>query len=125
MSNIKGQPVSPNGGEQKVSGPLYYFDQNRRVYEMNDVKKNSPYHEGYFVPIEVVSETDKEIVCKHGVIKKKTMEYCLGRSKFKVFTERQKIDEVYVQENRHKIAEVVRLLSADKLRAVEAVLNGG
>ena len=107
-----------------VISRLYYFDQNRRIYELNGVKKSSPFHEGYFIPIEVISENEKEIICKYGVVKKKTMEYHFGRSKFKVFTEQQKNDEVYVQENRHLIAEQVRTLSADKLRMVEAVLNG-
>lgn len=107
-----------------VISRLYYFDQNRRIYELNGVKKSSPFHEGYFIPIEVISENEKEIICKYGIVKKKTMEYHFSRSKFKVFTEQQKNDEVYVQENRHLIAEQVRTLSADKLRMVEAVLNG-
>lgn len=107
-----------------VISRLYYFDQNRRIYELNGVKKSSPFHEGYFIPIEVISGNEKEIICKYGIVKKKTMEYHFSRSKFKVFTEQQKNDEVYVQENRHLIAEQVRTLSADKLRMVEAVLNG-
>ena len=107
-----------------VISRLYYFDQNRRIYELNGVKKSSPFHEGYFIPIEVISENEKEVICKYGVIKKKTMEYHFSKSKFKVFTELQKNDEVYVQENRYLIAEQVRTLSADKLRMVEAVLNG-
>lgn len=91
---------------------------------MNGVKKNSPFHEGHFVPIKVISENEKEIICEYGIIKKKTMEYHFGRSKCKVYTEQEKNDDVYVQENRHIIAEKVRRLPADKLRAVEAVLNG-
>ncbi len=121
MSN---KELNPALRQTDVSSRLYYFDQNRRVYEMNGVKKNSPYHEGYFIPIKVVSENDKEIICEYGVIKKKTMEYHFGRTKYKVYTEQQKNDEVYVQENRHIIAEAVRCLSADRLRAVESILNG-
>ena len=116
-----GQPTLQ---QHNVSSPLYYFDQNRRVYEMNGVKKSSPFHEGYFIPIKVVSETEKEIICEYGAIKKKTMEYHWGRAKYKVYTEQEKNDDVYVNENRHIIAEKVRTLSADKLRMVEAVLNG-
>jgi len=54
----------------------------------------------------------------------KTMEYHWGRLKYKVYTEQEKNDEVYVHENRHIITEKVRTLSADKLRVVESVLNG-
>ena len=122
--NASNEAESPAFLVGAVISRLYYFDQNRRIYELNGVKKSSPFHEGYFIPIEVISENEKEIICKYGVVKKKTMEYHFSRSKFKVFTEQQKNDEVYVQENRHLIAEQVRTLSADKLRMVEAVLNG-
>jgi len=124
MNKSKIENGQPTLQQHNVSSRLYYFDQNRRIYEMNGVRKSSPYHEGYFIPIKVVSETDKEIICEYGTIKKKTMEYHFGRSKYKVYTEQQKNDDVYVQENRHTIAEKVRTLSADKLRMVEAVLNG-
>ena len=120
MSN---EELNPALRQTDVSSRLYYFDQNRRIYEMNGERKISPYHEGYFIPIKVVSETDKEIICEYGTIKKKTMEYHFGRSKYKVYTEQQKKDDVYVQENRHIISEKVRTLSAEKLRMVEAVLN--
>lgn len=124
MNKSKIENGQPTLQQHNVSSRLYYFDQNRRIYKINGVPKSSPYHEGYFIPIKVVSETDKEIICEYGTIKKKTMEYHLGRSKYKVYTEQQKNDDVYVQENRHIIAEKVRTLSADKLRMVEAVLNG-
>jgi hypothetical protein len=128
MDNLNEKPSNEAQSQPSCLGAvisrLYYFHQNRRIYELNGVKKSSPFHEGYFIPIEVISENEKEIICKYGVVKKKTMEYHFSRSKFKVFTEQQKNDEVYVQENRHLIAEQVRTLSADKLRMVEAVLNG-
>ena len=124
MNESKIENSQPTLQQHNVSSRLYYFDQNRRVYEMNGVKKSSPFHEGYFIPIKVVSETHKEIICEYGTIKKKTMTYYLGRSKYKVYTMEEKNDEVYIQENRYLIAEKVRTLSAEKLRMVEAVLNG-
>ena len=124
MNKSKIENGQPTLQQHNVSSRLYYFDQNRRVYEMNGVKKSSPFHEGYFIPIKVISENEKEIICEYGTIKKKTMEYHWGRSKYKVYTEQEKNDEVYVQGNRHLIAEKVRTLSADKLRMVEAILNG-
>ena len=102
---------------------LYYFDLNSRVYELNGVKKSSPFQEGYYRPIKIISETDKEFVCDYGKINKKTMLYDFARVKRKVYTEQEKIDDVYIQENRHILAEKVRLLSADVLRKVEDVLN--
>lgn len=102
---------------------LYYFDPNRRVYELNAVKKNSPYYECYFIPLEVLYETDKEIVCRYGVVKKKTMEYACGRTKYKVYTESEKDDLVYFNENAHLLSERVRNASVTQLRAIEKILN--
>jgi len=124
MNKSKIENDQPTLQQHNVSSRLYYFDQNRRIYEMNGIKKSSPFYEGYFIPIKVISENEKEIVCEYGTVKKKTMEYHWGRLKYKVYTEQEKNDEVYVQENRHLIAEKVRTLSADKLRVVESVLNG-
>lgn len=103
---------------------FFYYDINSRVYEMNGIKKSSPYEEGHYRRIEIVSETEKEYVCGIGVINKKTMMYARGRGweKTKVFTETQKNDEVYVAENGHKIRDRMRGLSADELRRVEAIL---
>lgn len=104
---------------------FYYFDQNRRVYEMNGIKKSSPFQEGHYVPIKVVSETDKEYVCEYGIINKKSMMYKtnVGRTGSRVFTEHEKNDDIYVVENRHLISERVRQLPADVLRRVEEAIN--
>ena len=101
---------------------LFYYDINRRVYEMNGVKKSSPYEEGHYVPINIVSETDKEYICEYGTISKRKMVYTLGRNKMRVITEKQKNDLIYFAENRYKIADRLRGLSADELRRVEAIL---
>jgi hypothetical protein len=42
-----------------VISRLYYFDQNRRIYELNSVKKSSPFYEGYFIPELVIFNTEK------------------------------------------------------------------
>lgn len=103
---------------------LYRFDMNRRVYEMDGVKKLSPYQAGYYVPIEITSETETEYICEYGTINKKKMafSYGKGRGSEKVFTEKQKDDDVFISENRHKIMERLRSLSADELRKVEEIL---
>lgn len=103
---------------------FYYYDTNRRVYEMNGVKKSSPFEDGYYVRIKILSETDKEFICEPGVINKKTMLYNRGRGseKRKVYTHKEKDDLVYIAENRHKIESRLRGLSADGLRKVEQIL---
>lgn len=107
-----------------MDNKFYYYDINRRVYELNGVSKSSPFEEGHYIPIKVVSETDKEYVCEYGTINKKSMLYTTSRRpKVKVFTEQEKNDAVYVAENRHFISERVRQLPADVLRKVEEAIN--
>ena len=109
----------------KTSLPaLYYYDINSRVYDMGGVKKSSPYEEGYYRRLEIVSENEKEYVCNVGVVNKKTMMYARGRGwgKIMVYTEKQKNDAVYIAEQGHKIRDRMRGLSADELRRVEAIL---
>lgn len=103
---------------------LYYYDRNRRVYELNGVKNSSPYEIGYFVKIEIIDETQKEYISNYGFIKKKTMKYHWGRSKFDVYTEKEMNDHVFICENRHRISEIVRSLKdADLLKKVEELLT--
>ncbi len=104
-------------------GVLYYFDQNSRVYEMNGVRKGSPYYRGYFRSINIVSETPKEFICQYGTINKISKMYNFGRGKFKTYTEKEMLDAVYVEENRHVIAENVRRANADTLREIEKILS--
>lgn len=101
---------------------LYYFDINRRIYEIGGVKKNSPYYIGHFRPIEVIEENDKEVICKYGAINKRSMMYKYGRDRYKVYTERQMIDAVYVHENANIIAEKVRYLDAETLRKIDSII---
>lgn len=101
---------------------LYYFDINRRVYTLDGERKSSPFHVGYYVPIKIVSETPKEFICEYGTINKKSGLYSIGRNKHRVYTEKERDDDVYVNENRHKIIERLRSLNADALRMVEDIL---
>lgn len=102
---------------------FYYYAINRRVYELNGVKSSSAFEEGHYIPIKVVSETDKEFICEHGTINKRSMLLTRSRrSKEKVFTEKEKNDNVYLAENRHSLAEKVRRLPADLLRKVEEII---
>ena len=101
---------------------LFYFDQNSRVYEMGGIKKNSPFHRGYFRPINVIGENAKELICEYGNINKKTEMYITGRMKFKTYTEQEMEDDIYVADNRHILSEKVRTAKADVLRQIENLL---
>lgn len=89
---------------------------------MDGVKKGSPYHRGYFRLINIVGENEKEFICEYGVVNKKSGMYNWGRGKFKTYTEQEMLDDVYVAENRHLLAEKVRTLKADVLRQIENIL---
>jgi hypothetical protein len=88
---------------------------------MDGVKKSSPYHRGYFRTINIIGETEKEILCEYGVINKKSGMYSWGRTKLKTYTEQEMLDEIYVAENCHLLAEKTRRATADILRQIENV----
>jgi hypothetical protein len=104
---------------------FYHFDVNRRVYEKDGVKTNSPVYEEHFVKIEIIEETKKEYICKFGrTINKKSMLYKIDNSTRKrVFTEQEKEDDIYVSSKAYKLAELVRKSDANTLREVERLLS--
>lgn len=122
MSEVEIKNVQPHDGKPNVIRRLFYFDQNSRVYEMDGVKKSSPFHRGYFRQINIIDETPKELICEYGVVNKKSGMYNWGRGKFKTYTEQEMLDDVYVAENRHILAEKVRTVKADVLRQIESIL---
>ncbi|RZJ99868.1 MAG: hypothetical protein EOO46_21720 [Flavobacterium sp.] len=127
MHNSDNQVENLQSGGNDAKPPVlrrfFYFDQNRRVYEMNGVKSSRPFHAGYFKEIDVISEDSKQYVCSFGTINKRSMMYSWGRMKYKVYTEQEMLDEVYVAENRHNIAEKVRSAPANVLREIEELLK--
>lgn len=103
---------------------FYHFDPNRRVYEKNGVRSNSPYYEDHFVKIEVIDETDKEYICNFGrTINKRSMLYKIDRTtRKKIYTEKEMQDDVYLKNNAYKFSQLVMKLDADTLRKVEDLL---
>lgn len=122
-TDVKMQSVSQTIAKPHAIRRLFYADPNSRVYEMNGVKKSSPFHAGYFRPINITGENDKELICEYGTVNKKSGMYSWGRTKFKTFTEQEMLDDIYVAENRHLLSERVRKANADVLRQIEGLLE--
>ena len=114
----------PQCDKPTVSTCFYHFDVNRRVYEKDGIKRNSPYYDEHFVKIEIIKETDKEYICQFGrTINKRSMLYKIDSStRKKVFTEQEKEDDIYVNSKAHYLAELVRKSDANTLREVERLL---
>jgi len=104
---------------------FYHFDVNRRVYEKDGIRKNSPYYDEHFVKIEIIEETEKEYICKFGrTINRRSMLYKIDIStRKKVFTKQEKEDDIYVNSKAHSLAELVRKSDANTLREIERMLS--
>lgn len=111
--------------ENKEYPTLYYFDINRRVYEKDGVKGNAPIYEKHFIKIEILEETDKEYICQFGrTINKKSGLYKISsNTRVKIYSEKEKEDDVYVNSKAHKFAEMVRKSDANTLRQIEKILS--
>lgn len=116
---------APQLPQNAVMPCFYHFDVNRRVYEKNGIRRNSPFYEEHFIKIEIVEETDKEYICQYGrTINKRSMLYKIDSStRKKVFTEQEKEDNIYVNSKAHYLAELVRKSDANTLREVERLLS--
>ena len=107
-----------------VMPSFYFFDINRRIYEKDGIKSNSPVYEEHFVKIKILEENDKEYICQFGkTINKKSMLYRIDSKTRKwVYTEKEKEDNIYVNSKAYKLAEIVRKSNADTLRIIEDIL---
>jgi hypothetical protein len=116
---------APQLPQTAVMPCFYHFDVNRRVYEKDGIKRNSPYYDEHFVKIEIIEETDKEYICQFGrTINKRSMLYKIDSStRKKVFTEQEKEDDIYVNSKAYRLAELVRKSDANTLRDIERLLS--
>ena len=125
MTELSKNTKVPQCDKTAVMPCFYHFDVNRRVYEKDGVKTNSPVYEEHFVKIEIVGENNKEYICQFGrTINKKSMLYKIDSStRKKVFTEQEKEDDIYVSSKVYKLVELVRKSDANTLREVERLLS--
>ena len=101
---------------------IYYFDDTSRVYGKD---RGAPIYEKHFRPIKIVEENDKEYICDYGVINKRSNLLTLGRgSKVKYYTEQEKNDDVYINNNRYKISQkIMQEKNANILRKIDDIFN--
>jgi hypothetical protein len=125
MTELSKNTQVPQCDKTAVMPCFYHFDVNRRVYEKDGIKRNSPYYDEHFVKIKIIEETDKEYICQFGgTINKRSMLYKIDSSKRKkVFTEQEKEDDIYVNSKAHYLAELVRKSGANTLREIERMLS--
>jgi type I restriction-modification system DNA methylase subunit len=125
MTEFSKNTQTPQCDKTAVMPCFYHFDVNRRVYEKDGMKRNSPYYDEHFVKIEIIEETEKEYICKFGrTINKRSMLYKIDSStRKKVFTEQEKEDDIYVNSKANSLAELVRKSDANTLREIEWLLS--
>lgn len=111
----------------KVGDAVYYFDQNSRSYAPG--AGGSPIYRAYFRLTKITGETKTQWVTDiRGKYNKKPRAsiYPEPHSSHmdRLFTEAEVDAAVYRQENRHRLAELVRNeATADTLRAIDELLH--
>lgn len=107
----------------KVGQTVYYFDQNRRVYRED---KSGPIYKEYFRPLEIKDENDKEFILDWGTINKRSglLRFNRDRGTVRFFTEEEKEDMTYIEDNGYKLADKVRhIKDAGKLKMIAKILD--
>lgn len=104
----------------KIGQTIYYFDGNHRIYAKN---KSRPIYKKYFIPMKIVGENKKEYIFDYGVINKRSGMLNLRGIKTEIFTEKEKQDNIYINDNAYRISEEIRCLNADKLKEIEKIIK--
>lgn len=97
----------------KTGDKIWLFDINRRIYPKNG--KGNPIYSEHFYQAIVSGETKRSWLVAGKKFSKKNP---LG-----IYTNEQKSDAIWENENRYKIIEKIEFCSIDKLKQIENILN--
>lgn len=98
---------------------IWVFDYNRREYfDEQGIKHNSPIYRHHWVKHEVLGETSRSWIIRHGKVPKKN-----PPAHMFAFSQDEVDDNVWVNDHAHKIADRVRRLSASDLKRVAEIVG--
>jgi hypothetical protein len=99
----------------KVGDKVWLFDSNRRVYPKDNKFSSAPIFSEHFHQVIIDGETSRS--------------WLIGREKFSkthfcgIYTDEQKADLIWKEDNQQKIIEEIRNCSINKLREINSILN--
>ena len=99
----------------KVGDKVWLFDFNRRVYPKNGSISNSPIYSEYFYQATIDGETSRSWIVLCQKFPKKNP---IG-----LYTDKQKADKIWVNENRYRIVKLVENCSIEKLKQIEELFK--
>lgn len=99
----------------KVGDSVWLFDTNRRVYEKDGVKHNSPIYSEYFFKATINGETSRSFIILGKKFNKKNP---LG-----VYTEQQKEDKIWANSIRYDLIRKVERCEPSMLRKIEKIMG--
>jgi hypothetical protein len=104
-----------------VGMKLWVFDGNHRVYDPNN--RLGPIYSEHFRPTEITGETSRSwLVGPERYQKKVPKKQELGKH-YGVYTDKQKLDDIWDKSNRYKIIDKVKLCSIEQLRQIAEILT--
>lgn len=102
-----------------IGSTVYEFDEGRRIYPKNDIfGSNAPIYSEHFVGSEITSETSRSWINKYGDKIPKG-----DRSKSRFYTKEEMDDDIWMESNRHKIIEKLRLIDCDTLKKIAEIIG--
>lgn len=100
------------GAAVKVGDEVWMFDINRRVYENN---KGSPIFNGHFYKAQISGETARSFIVSRKKYPKNNLSW--------MYTDEQKLDAIWADENRYKIREIICNVDIETLKKIAAILD--
>lgn len=115
-----------------IGSTLWLFDETRRVYPKSNRLTGSPIYAEHFIAFTVVGENRLSWILLRGGLPglrhkatKKTLTCSTRWGVERYYTDQQKADAIWLEENRAGLAEAVRdCRDVETLKAIKALLDG-
>jgi hypothetical protein len=105
----------------QIGDTLYNFDVNRRVYTKPENGFGKIIYSKHFHPLKIIGETRMSWLLEHGYRAKKKGDDPMSRGGF--YTAEEMADNIWVNDHRHKVRDLLDRAPAEQIRQVAAVLG--
>lgn len=106
----------------KIGQTIYIFDENHRIYKDSS---SAPIYREHFRPYTIISETTNEFICNSRKINKRSglFKHTPKFKPVKIYTELKMNDNVWEQDNRYKIIDIIKRTDIATLKTIAKLIN--
>jgi hypothetical protein len=107
---------STKGEQMKVGDKVWLFSENRRVYPKNSKFSSGPIYAEHFYQVTIDGETSRSWLIEKTKYPKIT-------SIINLYTNEQKADAIWREENERKIVDKIKYCTIEQLKQIDTILK--